>query len=374
MSALSLRLSWYRRALKSPLRIQDQTLTERRGLFIELIDAKGESLAAAECAPLPGLHRASLEELALAWRKEAASLLQGPLGWENWAIGQPFFGLIAAPEFSEPALQSSIEMLLLSLALKKGCYMPPELSAGKQKAEHSALLQLNRSPRELEDELRQIRERGIRVLKVKIGRAPPAREQELLLRIRASVGRPLRWRLDANQNLGPEELHDWSAFFVREDWPVDYIEEPSPSWTAALDTRWPLALDESLLGHEPDPELLRHKVVILKPNRLGLSRSLAWISCAAGSGGRVVLSNAYESPLSLNLYVWLYGRLCAAPEALGLGTEAAFLATNSSFHEALGFDRNGAPWPKEPWMMPDEAAEIEKSEMLGAVLPEESIP
>ncbi len=370
MKACPLTLTWYSRPLKVPLRIKEQSLCERRGFFLEL----GGSVF-AECAPLPGLHQETLEELAQSWQAIAASLLKAPLAWERWQLGAPFFGLLEmpslSPAFFEPALQSSVEMLLLGLALRRGKLGIASSNPSTPFFEHSALLQIPAQPtaswwRELEI----IKESRIRVLKVKIGRTRPAAEQALMLEIKNFMGSDASWRLDANQSLEDGELRDWLKFLERENWPIDYIEEPSPHLSSMIENRWPVGLDESLRGRGPETEIFRSRVVILKPNSLGLSRSLAWLQLAARCGGRIVLSNAYESSLSLKFYTWLYGRLLPKAEALGLGTEAAFCEGPTS--RELQFGVAHVRWPESPWLCPEEAAPLVKREDLGLVFPGEA--
>lgn len=367
MRGLSLHLLWYRRELKKPLLIAGQSLGERRGFFIELRGKDGP-LATAECTPLPGLHPESPEAAADRWRELRETWLQKPLAWEGWRVGAPFFALLGRAPFAEASLQSSVEMLLFSLALRHGAsdlLERPPLSAG---FEHSALLQLSvGSEAELRQASEKIRERGIRVVKVKIGRAPFAAEREILLKLREELGPSILWRLDANQGLSTEELDLWVRFLKREAWPIDYFEEPQPEADKVLGQHWPLALDESLVAREPDPALFAARVLVLKPNRLGLSRSLRWLELGAETGGRIVLSNAYESRLSLRFYAWLYSRMLPHAEALGFGTEAAFSDSGPLAAAELALGARGGPWPLDPWLAAREAAPIVAEEDLGPV-------
>jgi o-succinylbenzoate synthase len=327
------RLSWqpYARRFHSPVRIKGRTLDHRRGLWLTL--SEGERSYGAECAPLPGWHPESLAETEQALLHLQAWFEAATRYWERWSWQAPYFGILEAQAQPLASVQTSLEMLLLREA---GFYRPElfHLPASEVPPSSSVLI-----PDLLHVDLDQLRElwaKGIRVFKVKIGRAAFAEEQRCLLSLWEIFGSELRLRLDANQALSGPDATIWLSFLTA--WPIDYLEDPG---FVASPAAFALAIDESLQGREPGP--VDADVLVLKPNCLGLSRTIGWLQ----TGQRAVLSNTYESRLSLQVYLWIYSRFVARPEALGLGTVTALPSDFSpSLVDEWGIVRH---WPSQPF-------------------------
>ena len=143
--------------------------------------------------------------------------------------------------------------------------------------------------------------------KVKVG-SDPDHEHHQLRRLIGHLPPGARLRLDANRSLD----HDGVARLLAglESQPIDYIEEPLlPGLSYA---GWPerspipFAWDETL---REVPEASLHTpglgAVVLKPMLTGLAGTHGWVQAAREAGCRVVLSAAYESNLTLDLYARL---------------------------------------------------------------------
>ncbi len=353
MKSFRLDLHAYRRPLLLPLTIGSVCLSDRLGFFIEAEDREGRR-AFAECAPLAGLHRETLKDAMDYWEQAVGPAL-GNVDWNLWSVGADFFGL-NFPRTS-PAVQSSVEMLLLHLAIERGLFELPAAPCSDS-FEHSALVHLPRVPDAAWwQALYELRKRGIQCIKVKIGREKAAFEQDLLGEVRSLLGPEARFRLDANRGLNETGLLSWKRFLERGDWSIDYFEEAALESRQVLGSQWPLAMDESLSGLDPLHTQPLPELAVLKPNRLGLSRSIVWMKTLNARMGRVVLSNAYESELSLQLYAWLYGRIVHKPEALGLGTIHAFSGVKAE--GPLAPYAAHAAWPKSPRLGPEAVPGLE---------------
>jgi O-succinylbenzoate synthase len=174
--------------------------------------------------------------------------------------------------------------------------------------EGSALLALQAQAEESWKEFVQLWDQGFRVFKCKVGRLPASQEYEIL-RSFAQYGQgELSLRLDANRSMSHEASLFWKSH--AHDLPIVYWEE-----AAGLE---PLALDETLWDETQPPQ--KAQAWILKPSRLGLSRTVELLTKAASANIPCVLSNAFDSGLSLRCSAWLYAAFCDNPQPLGFGT------------------------------------------------------
>ena len=167
---------------------------------------------------------------------------------------------------------------------------------------------------------------GYRVLKLKIGIAPPEQELHQLRELARTLPDGLGLRLDAN---GAWDL-DTATHVIQAlaDLPVEGLEEPlqRPDWStlARLQTlaNFPLALDESLTTLAPtlDPVRLPVRRAILKPAVLGgLQRTRLLARRLQAAGIEVVVTSLVESAAGL----WPTAQLAAAiasPVPQGLAT------------------------------------------------------
>ncbi|MBK5935318.1 o-succinylbenzoate synthase [Halorhodospira halophila] len=163
-------------------------------------------------------------------------------------------------------------------------------------------------------------------VKVKVGRASVAEDARRLAYILDRLPATTQLRLDANRSWTPEEAARLCAGLPAER--VAFIEEPLrpgasyAGWSSR--TAIPFAWDETLREH-PDADLTTAGLgaVVLKPMLTGLTRTRAWIDAATSAGVQVVLSAAFESNTTLDLYARLAARwgLQATP---GLDTFGAW--------------------------------------------------
>jgi L-alanine-DL-glutamate epimerase-like enolase superfamily enzyme len=187
--------------------------------------------------------------------------------------------------------------------------------------------------------MRRVARTGYRNFKVKLGSSPDcAAEVAAVRRLRKALGAGPRLRLDANRGWG--EAAAATACRQLEALDVEFLEEPSATWTLPpasggpprrrLDTRVPLALDESLTGVdivELDALVQRSgaRVLVLKPMVLGgLSHCLDLGRRAAALGIDAVVSHSFDGPVAL---------AAAAALALALPTR---LAQGLAPHAGLG--------------------------------------
>ena len=288
-----------------PLRLGVEVPQMRLRAVITALDDRGRRHE-AELSPCPGVHLESLEDALGQWRQDVETLLTtSPFAPERWNWTRPAFGLFNLPSGIFRSVLTALEQLLLSWAQAEH---PEEFSLpAPVTLEGSALLALQSESEHSWQEFLQLWNDGFRVFKCKVGRLPAAHEYDLLQRMNEHGSGQLRLRLDANRGMDHDALHFWREH--QASLPIVYWEE-----AAGLQ---PQALDETLWDEGEAPEA---SAWILKPTRLGLSRTIALLNKAKAQGIPCVLSNAFDSGLTLRSSAWIYAAFCADPQPLGFGT------------------------------------------------------
>lgn len=141
-------------------------------------------------------------------------------------------------------------------------------------------------------EVAWLRERGVRVFKIKTGVVPPAVDRERVRAIRDLVGPDADIRLDYNQSIEVDQairiLRDLEAFRPT------FIEQPTRRWdidnlariAAAIDT--PIMADEAVFSPADAMRVVRQgaadliSIKLMKPGGIARSRRVAAIAEAAG--------------------------------------------------------------------------------------------
>lgn len=320
-----------------PLRLGVRVPLHRSRAIITVTDRQGYQHQ-AELAPCPGVHPESLDEAIALWgRKISPLLLSSPLFIDQWSWTRPYFGLLDAPAMRLCSVQTAVEQLLLSWAQRQN----PEAFtlAEPLRIQGSALLPIQKDSEESWQEFLALWDQGHRIYKCKVGRHPAAHEYAFLQKISQHTQGQIQLRLDTNRGLGPEDAEFWQQ--RRHELPILYWEE-----TAGF---YPEALDETLWDSEQP--FAKAQAWILKPSRLSLSHTVTLLKKAEAEKIPCVLSNAFDSGLSLRCSAWIYAAFSANPQPLGFGT-VRFLPDDAWQSEAWG-----APQlmiPRQPFGMPRE--------------------
>jgi o-succinylbenzoate synthase len=186
--------------------------------------------------------------------------------------------------------------------------LPPEIEVN---AALGALIALQPKP------LDRALAAGFRVLKLKLGVAPIARELEAIRALCGQLPPAVRLRLDANRAWDLATARKLLDGLLPVADQIDGLEEPcaeaDDGELRALQTRVPfaLALDESLpaRGWPLEPEQLPLRRLVLKPGVIGgLRPSLRLARRAQAAGLEVVITSLIESAAGL----WSSAQLAAA--------------------------------------------------------------
>lgn len=283
-------------------------LRRREGLLVHL-EAGGAS-GWGEAAPLPGFSRETLGEAARALREAKPRILGRELQEATIPGGE-----------LPPSARFALELARLSLEAASSGRPLHILLSGEAASGVSVCGLLEGPPERVLSGAGRMREAGYEAVKLKVGRADPAEEAALVRELSALLGGRVRLRLDANRAWDLEEALDFCRAIGGV--PLDYLEEPlaSPEGLPRLAevSGVPLALDETLLGLEPEglARFCYARAVVLKPTLLGgLSRSLRFAREARRAGMVPVASSAYESGVGTLGLLALAASLGDAPAGL----------------------------------------------------------
>jgi O-succinylbenzoate synthase len=288
----------YELPLSEPLTLKGIVLRYREGLLLELI-GEGGTVGWGEASPLPGFSRESLDEAARQLRNLASSMVgrevteelldpEGSLAYELDAMGLA------------PSVRFGFELGFWNLYAASCGRSLPELVAPHPKTAVPVNALISDSPDEALEEAHRARAAGYEAVKLKVGKRAVEEDIELVRALNEELGDTVELRLDANRAWSLEEAERFvlSTSGLR----FAYIEEPLadpahlPSFAIACSV--PVALDESLVGMEPEA-LENHgyaRAVVLKPTLLGgISRTLRFADVASRLGMKPVISSAYET-------------------------------------------------------------------------------
>lgn len=313
----------YSLPLRRPLTLERATLWRREGLLLRLYGDDG-SEGWGETAPLPGISVVSLDQAMVQLRRLAGAMI-GREVTDQWTDRGESFGRELERMVPAPSVLFGLEMAVWNLYAASSGKALPELVAASPREVVPVNGLLSGSPMEVLEEARRMRDDGYKCIKLKVGRRAVAEDIELVRALGKELGDDISMRLDANRAWGYGE----AAEFIRgvAKIPFAYVEEPlaNPGRLPELVHEFgvPVALDESLVGMEPE-ELEDHRfarAVVLKPTLLGgISRTLRMAGRALGLGMTLVVSSAYESGVGTAALVALAAGIGEHPVAAGLDT------------------------------------------------------
>jgi O-succinylbenzoate synthase len=307
----------YSLPFSQPLTLQSVTLRHREGLLLRLTGDDG-SEGWGEAAPLPGFSVESQGEAASQLRRLAESMI-GREVKEDWV--NPYGEVGRELDRVAPSVRFGFELAVWNLYGASSGRMLPEVLRLSPKAVVPVNGLLAGSPADVLVEARRMRDAGYRSIKLKVGTRTVNEDAALVRALGEELGEGISLRLDANRAWGYEEAAEFSSNAAR----FEYVEEPlaDPARLPGLVREFgvPVALDESLVGMEPE-ELTEHRYAVafvLKPTLLGgISRTLRVAERALSLGVTPVISSAYETGVGTAALVALAAGIGDRPVPAGL--------------------------------------------------------
>ncbi len=299
----------------SPIKVGNILLNNREGFIVVLTDQQGRR-GFGEIAPLPGWDQESLEAcrndlsvLREKFRKISFNTDQFDLTSSVFQTASPL----------KPHSLFGLESAVLSLYLQEAAVNLPD----PMNVPVNGLFIPDPKDEQASAQIHTLLARGLKTIKVKIGRLPEDVEMRQILRLADALGDDLRLRLDGNQSLSIEAYNRY--FTALGHLNVEYAEEPlnEEASTKSSKVPWPLALDESLPRYlepvYPDSSRLPSDIrtVILKPGLLaGLSGMAVFITNAKRRNIQTVLSSAFNTGIGIAM-------LCVLSRLAGISPDTA---------------------------------------------------
>jgi O-succinylbenzoate synthase len=313
----------YELPLAAPQTLKGATLHHREGLLLRLTGVDGCE-GWGETAPLPGFSDEGLDRAATGLR-ELAETMVGREATDEWADPEGRFSRELDQLDLNPSVRFGFELALWNLYAASSGRMLPGLVAQQPRAAVPVNGLLYGSPTEILAEASRMKEAGYRTVKLKVGGRAVDRDVGLVRALVEVLGDAVSLRLDANRAWGFEEAAEFARGVV--DVSFGYIEEPlaDPAGLPELVREFgvPVALDESLVGIEPEA-LGGHRyarAVVLKPTLLGgISRTLRTSERVLCLGMTPVISSAYESGVGTAALVALAAGIGERAVPAGLDT------------------------------------------------------
>jgi len=293
----------YRLPLAAPIALRHTTLSERTGFLIRLTNGREEGWG--EAAPLAGFSQETKAEVL-----DSLKALRASGDVNETALG-------AHPS----STRFAVECAVLDLRAKqKGMTMAETLHP------HPApQLILNAlvttSGGEAVEEVNRLIELGYRTVKLKVGRGRVEDDIRTVQCIQLGLPEDVKLRLDANRVWSFEEALRFTEGIDGNaiEYTEDPLAEPERLNELVEMAGMPVALDESLVGMEPDAlrDHLYVKAIVLKPSIAGgLWWAVGMAKKAHELGIMPVISNAFESGVGLRAHVALAAALAPAPAGL----------------------------------------------------------
>jgi o-succinylbenzoate synthase len=310
--------------LRGPLVLGGTTLHRREGLLLRLSGEDGAE-GWGESSPLPGFSEESLHQVILQMRLLAGSLVGRELtdDWasRNGALGRELQHIVPAA-----SVRFGLELAILNLRAASSETSCPELLKRRPRVPVNGLL--SGSWDNVLEGAQHMKNAGYEAIKLKVGARTVAEDARLVRELVEELGSTPSLRLDANRAWG----YEWAAEFLRGAPRFEYLEEPlaDPARLPQLVREFgvPVALDESLVGMEPDvlEEHRYARAVVLKPTLLGgIANTLRMAGRAIRLGMTPVVSSVYESGVGTAALVAMAAGIGEHPVPAGLDTYRALV-------------------------------------------------
>jgi o-succinylbenzoate synthase len=303
-----------------PIRVGSRVLDVREGFILVLTDEDGR-VGYGEVAPLPGLDKTTLDQC----RRDIVSLrdrlIGTPLCYGQLKAAAPLLGIASVPMDGLAAhAWFGAECALFGLFLQQNS---DDQSAAAfhfsfpLRVSVNGLFVPDQGAGNVARQIRELKDRKVKTVKVKIGRMAADEEIRQILGLADQLGSGSIFRLDGNRSLTIELYRRY--YEALRHLSVEYAEEPLSNGdiASAQSVPWPVALDESLDGlldpDEPSPSSLSPAVrtIILKPGLLnGLHAIARCITDAKQAGIKTVLSSSFNTGFAvagLGLFSFLTG-------------------------------------------------------------------
>jgi L-alanine-DL-glutamate epimerase-like enolase superfamily enzyme len=288
----------FRLPLRSALAWGKESVLDAAEAVLVRVRAESGAYGVAEAPPRPTIYGETRASIETAVRELLAPRLIGrPL--EDLAGARRATSFLAGNQTAKGALDMALHD---ALARERGTTVPELLGAVASEIEVSYILGLADRKAALA-EARWVVERGVRVLKVKIGGDPRA-DLELIAALRAELGAGVRLYVDANETLEPESaavtltgLATAGVAWAEEPLPIERVRERAALRALCV---MPIIADDStfsLRDLRRELSLDTFDVLNIKPARTGYQESRDMLELARSRGKGVMVGSQASTTL-----------------------------------------------------------------------------
>ena len=298
MKVVDFKMKRYDLPLVKPLTINGKQIHSRNGVIIFLTDSDG-FVGCGETAPLPGLHKESLDQAISQLKALSEKILHLQIRQSPFDFDGQLENLFKANLFSSVRL--GIEMAIFNLLRQSGDIL---INSKITAIDVNALVAVDDN---LFAEIESLLKLGYSTIKIKVGRQSIEEDIKMVRTLKEITGGKVRLRLDANQSWQLAE----AISFCKAIGPaaIEYIEEPLKN-IADLDcffkeTAMPVALDETIVEWSVNgiKDLKSIAAFVLKPTLLGgFDKTAQIVGFAKKNHKKACLSSTFETSVSLEAF------------------------------------------------------------------------
>ncbi len=281
--------------LKTPFQSSAQTIKQRDGFILSLIDKLGNQ-SYGEASPLSGFSIETHHDLIQNLSEIKTKLVDFLLSEDFSAINNQLSTLKLVP-----SLRFALEQAILSLMIKRNKnFVNQFVDDLKSEININAVFGFGETNGILSTIEEKIND-GYYTFKIKIGRSDFEDDLKLISEIRQKFGEEVNIRLDANGKWG---LNDAEKYLEQlSSFNIQYIEEPCNNLSSLIKlsevSLIPIAVDESIHTVNDAFEIINNsniEFIVLKPMVLGGFISLLGIIKEAEKRNKkIIISSSFES-------------------------------------------------------------------------------
>ncbi len=285
----------YSLQLKIPFQSSAQTIKQRDGFIISLIDELGNQ-SFGEASPLSGFSIETHNDLIQNLSEIRSKFVDFFLSEDLTAINNQLSTLKLVP-----SLRFALEQAILSLVIKRNkSFVNQFVGALKSEINVNAVFGFGETNEILSAVEEKIND-GYNTVKIKIGRSNFEDDLKLISMIRQKFGEGVNLRLDVNGKWEFEEAKKYLKLLS--PFNIQYIEEPCNNLSSLIKlsevSLIPIAVDESAYTIDDFFEVINNsniEFIVLKPMVLGgLISSLEIIKKAEKKNKKIIISSSFES-------------------------------------------------------------------------------
>jgi o-succinylbenzoate synthase len=313
----------YSLPLRRSFSVSNVPVSSREGAIVRLTSAEG-LCGVGEVAPLPGLSaeplKKALFQLKSLRRMPSEISIPAQLSeFQNIFEREPFVSL-------SPSVRFGLETAVIHMMAQARRCLPAEILGITPAGDIPVAGLLQGTPDDIGIQAETLLREGFRVFKLKIGSKNIPLDVKKVQLVRQLIGPEKKLRLDVNRTWSLEEATAFCRSAGTAN--IEFIEEPLKD-AADLDafgreTRWPVALDETLWNFAPEAFVFPAGVaaIVIKPAVVGgICRAMRWIARAQKENKDIIISSSFESGVGARM---LANLAAFSPSAAGLGTEDWF--------------------------------------------------